>query len=333
MSEIANPIVWQLWAMLAVVFVVIVVVNLTSTNKNSPFSNFVALSAEDMRKPVLWLYYDTDDINSRRWSDFGARSERALNAPFLNLCHESIISQNKNIYRIEVIGGLTGVADLLGGWDTMPSGFQMHGALVPVRERELNWIRTAILAKHGGLWVCPHSIAIRPFGELSKELPVFFGTDMGETYAGKEGGTVVPGFNSIWSPRPGLPFFTEWEQICRYRLDNKTGGQEIRRDENWDWVALSSKYPSLVNSRGECSRKEDGKRIEIEDLLATGCKGLMPFSIASDAVYVPLFWRELKMRTSYEWFLRLDEFQIMESDLVVRYIFDTTKTKEQISLD
>jgi len=57
-------------------------------------------------KPRIWLYYDVSDVNSRWWADFGARSSRALNMSFLNLCYETIVRNNSNNYRIEVIGGL-----------------------------------------------------------------------------------------------------------------------------------------------------------------------------------------------------------------------------------
>ena len=53
-----------------------------------------------MNKPAIWLYYDTSDVNSRQWMDFGARSSRALHMPFLNLCYESIVKQNNDLYRI-----------------------------------------------------------------------------------------------------------------------------------------------------------------------------------------------------------------------------------------
>jgi hypothetical protein len=37
--------------------------------------------------PVIWLYYDTSDVNSRWWADFGQRSSRVINVPYLNLCY------------------------------------------------------------------------------------------------------------------------------------------------------------------------------------------------------------------------------------------------------
>jgi len=112
--------------------------------KKNPFLDKNLLK-RGMDKPTIWLYYDTSDVNSRQWLDFGARSSRALNMPFLNLCYETIVRQNQEDYRIEVIGGLTGVAELLGGWDQRPPG--LRDPISPVNEAELNYIRAAILAK------------------------------------------------------------------------------------------------------------------------------------------------------------------------------------------
>ena len=47
-----------------------------------------------MTKPVLWVYYNDSDVNARQWSDFGARSSRALNLPAINLFYETIVTQN-----------------------------------------------------------------------------------------------------------------------------------------------------------------------------------------------------------------------------------------------
>ena len=86
-----------------------------------------------MEKPAIWLYCDTSDVNFRLWLDFGARSSRALNIPFLNLCYETIVKQNQQNY-IEVIGGLAGVAELLGGWDQLTPG--LCDPIAPVNDAE-----------------------------------------------------------------------------------------------------------------------------------------------------------------------------------------------------
>jgi hypothetical protein len=78
-----------------------------------------------------------------------------------------------------------------------------------------------------------------------------------------------------------------------------------------------------VRPLAEVGRKgAAGRKIQIEDLLASGQEGDMPFVVGPMAVYVPLPWPELKDRRAFGWFLRMSESQIAESDLVIRDLFD-----------
>jgi hypothetical protein len=283
----------------------------------NPFMDRNLLS-RGMNKPVIWLYYDMSDVNSRSWADFGARSSRALNMPFLNLCYETIVAQNPE-YRVEVINGLTGVIQLLGA-DAMP--LRLRNPIASVNAAEMTWIRAAILAKYGGLWLTPYCVCVKPFGELPKDKARFYGTDIQETYSGSSG-TSVPGFNAVWAPYAGHPMFVEWEQIAHRRLDQQKGGLQIRRDENWDWVDLSSKYSGVeIDVHSELARKKGGRRLELEDLLATGHDGKLPFDVPSCTIYVPIFWPELRDREIFGWFLRMSEDQIMKSDTSVKYLLE-----------
>lgn len=289
--------------------------------KNNPFLDKHLLK-RGMDRPIIWLYYDTSDVNSRQWADFGARSTRALNLPFLNLCYETIVKQNKDIYRIEAIGGLPGVAELLGGWDHLPPG--LRDPISPVNDAELNYIRAAILAKYGGLWLSPYTISLKGFGKLPEDKVVFFGTDLDETYAGPNG-TTVPGFRAIWSPKPEHPMFKEWASVAYSRVAQKRGGDQIRHDEKWDFVRFTTQYVStgiIVDPAVEGMRKKDGKRIQLEDLLATGTEGNLPFDLSGYTIYVPFPWPELRDREIFGWFLRMSEDQIMESDIAVKYLLE-----------
>ena len=277
-----------------------------------------------MDKPAIWLYYDTSDVNSRQWLDFGARSSRALNIPFLNLCYETIVKHNKDDYRVEVIGGLGGVAELLGGWDQLPPG--LRDPIAPVNEAEMDHIRAAILAKYGGLWLLPSSICLKGFGKLPEDKVVFFGTDLDETYAGPNG-TNVPGFRALWSPKPGHPMFREWAAVTYSRVAQKRGGDQIRGDAKWDFVRFTTEYVNtgiIVDPAVEGMRKNDGKRIQLEDLLATGTEGNLPFDLCAYTVYVPFPWNELRDREIFGWFLRMSEDQIMSSDISVKYLLQNS---------
>jgi hypothetical protein len=304
-------------------FVAVTYAFLYSNNliQNNPFLDKHLLK-RGMDKPPIWLYYDTSDVNSRQWLDFGARSSRALNLPFHNLCYETIVKQNQADYRIEVISGLSGVAELLGGWEQLPPG--LRDPIAPVNEAELNYIRSTILSKYGGLWLTPYSICLKGFGKLPENKVVFFGTDLDETYAGSNG-TNVPGFRAIWSPKPQHPMFNEWSKVTYARVAQKRGGEQIRGDAKWDFVRFSNEYVNtgiVVDPAAEGMRKKDGKRIQLEDLLATGTDGNLPFDLCAYTTYVPIPWTELRDREAFGWFLRMSEDQIMKSDIAVKYLFE-----------
>lgn len=309
---------------LGILFVVAITVGFFYAKGLLPGNPFLDrhLLQRGLDKPILWLYYDTSDVNSRLWLDFGARSSRALNMPFLNLCYETIVKQNNKDYRVEVIGGLTGVAELLGGWDQLPPG--LRDPISPVKEAELNYIRAAILAKYGGLWLSPYSVALKGFGKLPENKTVFFGTDLDETYAGPNG-TAVPGLRAIWCPIPNHPMFKEWAAVAYARVAQKRGGDQIRRDENWDFVRFTTDYVHtgiVVDPAAEGMRKKDGRRIQLEDLLASGTDGNLPFDVSDYTTYIPFPWPELRDREIFGWFLRMSEDQIMGSDLAIKYLLE-----------
>jgi hypothetical protein len=277
------------------------------------------LFQRNMDKPAIWVFYDTSIPNARQYADFNARSSRALNLPFMNLCYESIAKQNSGQYRIEAVSGLAGLADKLGGWDKLPN--KLQNPLVTLEPSDLAWIRAALLTKFGGLWVAPTTICLKPFGALPNK-PVFFGTDLDESFAGTAG-TAVPNFQVAWSPAPNNTLWAAWEAKSRQRLDSSGGGDTARGDQKWEYLAVTTMYPEIeVRPMAEVGRKGlAGRRIQIEDLLAAGQEGDMPFTISSLGVYVALPWPELKDRRAFGWFLRMSESQIAESDLVIRDLY------------
>jgi len=312
---------WMMPLTLGIVAVVAVAIGAGVSQgmiNQNPFED-PKLFERNMDKPVIWIFYDTSIPNARQYADFNARSSRALNLPFLNLCYESIAKQNSSQYRIEAVSGLAGLADKLGGWDQLPN--KLQNPLVTLESTDLAWIRSALLSKFGGLWVAPATICLRPFGALPN-MPVFFGTDSDETFVGTAG-SAVPNFQVAWSPAAGNPLWAAWEAKSRQRLDSSGGGDVARGDHKWEYLAVTTLFPGYeVRPLTELGRKgAAGRRIQIEDLLAAGQEGDLPFQIGSKVNYVALPWPELAVRRSFGWFLRMSESQIAESDLVIRDLF------------
>jgi hypothetical protein len=295
----------------------------TSTiRSDDPMQNRRILNVGD-KLPTLWIYLNNSEVNSRHWTGFEERSSRVINIPFLNLCYETCVKMNGRDYRIDVIGGLSDLAVRLGGWDALPTPLQNAQAIV--REPELNWIRAAVLAKWGGLWVSPATLWLKPMGPLPKHL-VFFGADDEVTFVGP-GGTSAPSLRVVWSPIPEHPTWVDWEQKACERLEKRAGGAEFRRDHMSDALdaihnADEKEQPIELRPTAELARKgAAGRRIQIEDLLTAGQDGEIHFDLTCDAKYVPIPWPEIQERRAFGWFLRMSEEQILTSDLVISSLF------------
>lgn len=273
------------------------------------------LLTRGLNTPTVWIFYDDSDVNTRFWNDFGARSSRALNLPFMNLCYQSIVKACGQKYHVEVINGLADAAQRLGG---LPES--MRNKRLPLRAEEMMYLRTAFLAKFGGLWVPASTIFIKELPVLPKDGVVFFGTDPNETYAGAKG-TRVPNTEVMWAGVAGHPVFVQWASALFDRLDNYHGGKAVRRDQAWDYLQYAEgKEGVTVMPGAELARKEGGRKIECEDLLSAGSEGVLPFTIPSETLYVPIPIYEVMRRHAFGWFQRMSEDQIMEADIVIRYL-------------
>ncbi len=294
----------------------------------SPFQDVTTKELMDRKEeaPVLWLFYNTGDVNSRSWADFGARSSRVIHKPYLNLCYETIVRAAAKNYRIEIIRGQEDAIHRLGGAEFVPQNLRKPKAFL--LEEEIQFLACAFLAKFGGLWMSPSTICIKPVPVFPRDVVIGFGTSDVESYASKEG-TSTPNTMYMWSGQPNSPIFMKWAAILYERQNGYQGGQRVRRDPQWDWtyVITGSGTNIRIDPGATVQRKRDGRRIELTDLLMAGTEGHFPFPIPKTAFMVPIPYFELDRRSKTAWFLRMSESQILDSDLVIRWLFDLSDSQ------
>jgi len=264
--------------------------------------------------PKIWLFYNDSEVNAREWADFGSRSSHVLNIPILNLFYQSIVKANGDKYKIEVINGLTGLKELLGE-DALPIQLRRPGAFVNTAEED--WIRTAVLAKFGGLWLSPSVVAVKGFGDLPTDKIMAFGQDDVPMYSSS-----CPGFRALWVPVPSHPLMVDWEKTIKARLDNQLGGLQIRGDAKSDWANMfNGRAQVVVNKEAELSRNvRTQKKLELEDIFATG---VHHFEVPCSAVYIVVPFKDLLDRRQFGWILKSSQEDILESDLAISNILRT----------
>lgn len=307
------------WLVLIVGIIALAAVYVFYIYKNDYASYMNIQSAYD-RRPVLWVYVDDSDVNTRYWSDFGARSSRALNVPFLNMCYSTIARAAEPHYRVEMINGVADAVEKLGGASHVPDRLVGLGQKKVLGPLEKAYIRVAFLERYGGLWMPLSTICLQQIPVLPDDKVVFFGTRRSEMYA-----SALPGTDFFWSPKPAHPIMSVWADMLQRRMEDGNGGSWVRGDDALDMDALLNGYKDdIVVMRGaSLDHKANGKAIGIEDYLAHGTEGVLPFVLTVDALFMPVDYIELERRRAYGWFLKMSESQIMESDLVIKYVIES----------
>jgi hypothetical protein len=124
---------------------------------------------------------------------------------------------------------------------------------------------------------------------------------------------------AVWAGSAGKAVFREWADDEHARISATMGG-DLEASEKDSYMKFAHGKPGVsVNVHGECGRKGN-RRIQLDDLLSISEDGRLPFTVSGDAVYVPMIWDELTRRLHLNWFLRMSEEQIMESELVVKWL-------------
>ena len=309
------------WGLVFVVLIIILVAVFIYL-RYADHASYMDLKKVYDKRPIMWVYIDDSDVNTRFWADFGARSSRALNVPFLNLCYASIQKAAGENYRVELISGVQDAVAKLGGARHVPDRLLGYGQKKMLTPLDDAYIRTAILERYGGLWVPLSTIFVRPLPVLPADKAVFFGTNQADMYSGSAG-TAVPGHAVFWSPAPGHAVYKEWADMLQLRMEEGNGGSWVRGDDSLDMDSILGQYKGTaleVLPSAALDRKPNGKTIGIEDWLAHGTGGELPFAINKETVFIPIDYHELVRRRAYGWFLKMSEAQIMESDLVVKYL-------------
>ncbi len=315
------------WTLIGIVLLILVIasIGLSRWKGASPFSEDAQRldRMANAGKPTLWLFYDMSEVNSRWWMDFMGRSSRAINLPYLNLCYQTIMKHGVQ-YNVRVLSGLEDVANLLGGWSALPT--RLRDVRAPVGVAEKAWIRAAVLNKEGGLWLEPSVIVMSQIPLPEGNKVVFYGTDSDPLYT-RQGFMTAPSFQGVYSPRAGHPAIAKMlEMASGGRLDG--GGKEIRKDDVWDYKAVcEGKNMCTDGGKITLDRKANGKRIELEDLLATVDGIPSPFKVPANTVFVPLPAREILDFRNFGWFTRMSEEQIMEAPLAVSALFKKALSK------
>ena len=293
----------QTAALATVALVAIVGIVYAATRHGSPLSpdsGFLSSS-----KTPLWWIVDDSQVNSRQWLEFGNRSTREPNEPYLALCLERARAITGEHFDLQVLVGRDSVDRVLG---LPPQQRSIPPALW------LAWCRAALLSRFGGLWL-DGSVLLLPAasnlkGRLVGKPVLMFGTDPAENLAS---GAAAAGVAAGWAAAPHHPMWAGLERDISGLIGQgppSWSSVEARRGLRTLWEKHCSGM-TVVDRVVEVGRDEYGRRLELETLLGT--TEVPVVSAEGMWVIFPDGRDGLERASRWLWFTRLSKDQILES--------------------
>ena len=261
------------------------------------------------KKPILWLHVPYE-YNSRNWLSFGSRSSFDLNQPYLYLTVRSIIKQCEKSFTICIIDD-TSFKKLIPGWNIN---------MTTITDPILSNMRTLGLMKllyiYGGL-ICPISfVCLRNLNELYLKGTIGDKMFICETVDRNISSTYLefyPNLSFCGAPKGCETVRELCNKIeCTSSYDYTADVKFLGEFERWCKQAIELKKINLIDGIEIGTKTPEDKQIIVDDLLSNYYLHLLP---SAYGVYIPA--DEILSRRKFEWFSRMSQRQVLESDTII----------------
>lgn len=273
------------------------------------------------KKPILWIHVPYE-YNSRNWLSFGSRSSFDLNQPYLYLTVRSILKQCDDSFTICIIDD-TSFKRLIPGWninmttisDPILSNMRMMGLM-------------KLLYIYGGL-VCPISFVclknlhgLYEKGIRGEKMFVCETVDRNSTSTDID---FFPNFTFCGAPKEcetvrELCSFIERTSSHDYTAETKFLGNY----DKWCKQRIENGTMNMIEGVEIGTKTIDERPIILDDLMSNHYLDLYQ---GTYGILIPA--DEILNRRKYEWFARLSQKQVMESDTIIGNYLLLANSSEQ----
>jgi hypothetical protein len=272
----------------------------------------------DAVRPTVWWVVDDSQVNARQWLDWGNRSTREPNEPYLQLTLARARALWEPVFKVEpVVGRLAALQRLEAAGVVVPEGADRAPPAL-----WMPYCRAAFLGRLGGLWIDGSSLPVAGGVGLRKTVgaapAMAFGADPEEALAaasqGAEKGPAA-GWTAGWAAVPGHPAWAG--------MEHDLGAVIAEGDQSWSAPAarrtLRSQWEKHgagvvpVDRRAEVARDKYGRLLTF-DVLFDQTEWTNGSLDGGYWVAMPGGRDGLERASAWAWFMRMSEPQIRESE-------------------
>jgi hypothetical protein len=263
---------------------------------------------EFSEKPILWIHVD-HEINGRNWTSFNSRNNTNLNQPYIILCIKSIIKHCGESFNISLIDD-DSFEKLIPNWNV-----SLSELTEPIKSHFRRLALVKLLYYYGGMNIPCSMVVLKDLLPLYEE-----GVQTSDMFT-------MEGINH-GSSADKLYFLTDMNVLgCKKNSQNaklfmhyleklamsdNTNETEFLGLVN-NWLHQKNCSIGVIDGKKMGIKTKNNKKVGIEKLLS---KSYIDFDENMlHAIYIPK--EDILKRTKYQWFARMSEKQIIESDLII----------------
>jgi len=261
------------------------------------------------KKPILWIHIPYE-YNSRNWKSFGSRSSIDINQPYLLLTIKSIIYNCEKSFKICLIDDNT-FSKLIPEWN-----INMSSISNPILNNMRNLGMMKLIYKYGGL-ICPISflcikdlIGMYNKGTINDKMFICENNDRNITSTTYQ---FYPDITFLGAPKENK-MINEIIQFIEYIISTDSTSQSIfiGNISRLCQEHIQKQHINLINGIDIGIKTDDETPIKVENLMSQKYLDLYP---GAYGIYIPA--TDILNRRHYEWFARLSEEQVLESDTII----------------
>ena len=260
-------------------------------------------------KPFLWIHVE-NELNSRNWESFNSRSNREVNKPYMFYSIKSVIKKCDKTFNICLIDDES-FGKLISDWN-----IDLKRIDITARNKIRTIALTKILYAYGGILVPSSFLCNKNLKQLyykninNKGMFTCEKLDKTSyithtryipdlTFMGcKRNNKIMKEFLTYLETMISDDFTSESDfkdSACKY-LSNLTNEKKI----------------TMMDGKMIGIKDINDKKVSLEDLFNTH---YIEFPEEFYGIYIPD--KELTKRTNYNWFLKLNVKQLLESDMII----------------
>jgi hypothetical protein len=259
-------------------------------------------------KPLLWIYVENSNNvipskNQRRWLNFGSRNTNDLNMPFQNLTINSIINKCKNDFNIIIVDD-NSFKNIIPNWN-----IDLNKVALPIKYHLRNLALMNILYYYGGLLVPSSFLCFKSLYELYYsslcKANMFSFEFVNRTSSANESKFIMqPYFIGCKQESENMKKYINYLTILNSK--DFVAEQDFLGTAN---LWLENNNIMKIDGLYIGTKDTNGKMVIVDELINNT---YLDIHQDSYGLYIP--WYDIVNRINFQWFARLNEKQVLESE-------------------